>query len=78
MKIKFQSPLIIENGKEIKFYYNSSDPLSNKTTQIYSLTFNKAGGVDYVYVFANITGTAKSKGKDGRISIEIKVKNEKD
>lgn len=73
LKIKFESPLIIENGKEIRFYYNPSDSFNNKTIQTYSLTFNKAGGVDYVYIFANISGVAKAKEKNGRISIEAKV-----
>jgi len=34
LKIKFESPLIFESGKEIRFYYNASDPSNNKTIHV--------------------------------------------
>ena len=45
-----------------------------KLYTFYSLTFNKAGGVDYVYVFTNVTGVIKTNETSDKITIKIRVK----
>ncbi|MBO8183704.1 MAG: hypothetical protein H0Z28_13110 [Archaeoglobus sp.] len=68
LTIMFVSPLIFENGSVTQFYF---DLETKEITTPEPLTFNKAGSVDYVYIFIYVNGEASTENREGEITINI-------